>query len=213
MSKRQIPIMVNCSFEEALNRAARRRAKSFKSQIYPILLKFGLLDDEHVRKYLNCDTMEVIYKDALSENRQSVMVLEQMAVVESVKPEKEREDVWGFLRDDKSEVKSPKEDGFIFRIIPESDYTYNRLILKGISIKNLEFIIDEKIYTDIATINPTDEQKECFEMISDICDTFNKWNSKRKKHFENFFTTKNGVYVPNINTILNTQWLRPKDKS
>ena len=213
MSKRQIPIMVNCSFEEALNRAARGRAKSFKSQIYPILLKFGLLDDEHVRKYLNCDTMETIYNDALLENKQSVIALEQKAFVEEIKPEKEREDVWRFLRDDKSEAKSPNEDGFIFRIIPGSDYTYNGLVLKGISIKNLEFIIDEKIYTDIATINPTDEQKECFEMISDICDTFNKWNSKRKKYFENFFTMKNGVYVPNINTILNTQWLRPKGKS
>jgi hypothetical protein len=213
MSKRQFPVMVNYPFEEALNRVARGRAKSFKSEVYPILFKFGLLNDEHVQKYLNCDTMEDIYKDALQENAQSVYALEQKFLVENLKNEKEREDVWGFLRDAKSEVKSPKENGFIFRRIPGSDYTYKDYVLKGISIKNLEFIIDEKAYTDIATVNPTDGQRECYEMMSEIFDTFNKWNAKRKKNFESFIAKENGLYVPNVRTILGLQWLRKKEKS
>ena len=213
MSKRQFPVMVNYPFEEDLNRVARWRAKSFKSEVYPILFKFGLLNDEHVQKYLRCDTMESIYTDALQENAQSVYALEQKFLVENLKGEKEREDVWGFLRDAKSEVKSPKENGFIFRRIPGSDYTYKDYVLKGISIKNLEFIIDEKVYTDIATINPTDGQRECFEMMSEIFDTFNKWNAKRKKRFESFIAIENGLYVPNIHTILGLQWLRKKEKS
>ena len=213
MSKRQFPVMVNYSFESFLNRSAAGRAKSFKSVIYPILLQFGLLDDEHVQKYLKCDTMEAIYNDALLENKQSVIALEQKAFVEEVKPEKEREDVWRFLRDDKSEAKSPNENGFIFRRIPGSDTTYNDCVLKGITVKNLEFLIDEKVYTEISTINPTDEQRECYDMMAEIFDTFNKWNASRKKNFECFIAKKNGVYVPNINTILNMQWLRPKEKS
>lgn len=213
MSKRQFPVMVNFPFEEALNRAARGRAKSFKSEVYPLLFKFGLLNDEHVQKYLNCDTMEDIYKDALQENAQSVYALEQKFLIENTKNEKEREDVWGFLRDAKSEVKSPKENGFIFRRIPGSDFVYKDYVLKGISIKNLEFIIDEKVYTDIATCNPTDGQRECFEMMSEIFDTFNKWNAKRKKNFESFIAKENGLYIPNINTILGLQWLRKKEKS
>jgi hypothetical protein len=213
MSKRQFPAMVNISFEDTLNRVARGMAKSFKSEVYPILFNFGLLNDEHVQKYLNCDTMEDIFKDALQENAQSIYVLEQKFFVENLKDEKEREDVWGFLRDAKSEVKSPKENGFIFRRIPLSDYAYKNCVLKGISIKNLEFIIDEKVYTDIATVNPTDEQRECFEMMSEIFDTFNKWNAKRKKNFESFIARENGLYVPNIHTILNLQWLRKKEKS
>ena len=99
MSKRQFPIMVNSSFESCLNRAARGRAKSFQSEVYPALLRFGLLDDEHVQKYLSCDTMQSIFEDALLENKQSVMALEQKAFVEKQKPEKEQEDVWGFMRD------------------------------------------------------------------------------------------------------------------
>ena len=213
MSKRQFPIMVNYSFESWLNRAAAVRAKSFKTEVYPILLKFGLLDDEHVQKYLNCDTMEAIYKDALLENKQSVIALEQKAFVEEVKPEKEREDVWRFLRDDKSEAKSPNENGFIFRRIPGSESTYNKFVLMGITVKNLEFLIDEKVYTEISTISPTDEQRECYDMMAEIFDTFNKWNAKRKKNFECFIAKENGVYVPNIRTILNIESLRKKEKS
>lgn len=213
MSKRQFPVMVNVAFENWLNRAAAGRAKSFQSEVYPILFKFGLLDDEHVQKYLKCDTMEDIYKDALQENAQSVYALEQKFLVENLKDEKEREDVWRFLRDDKSEVKNPKENGFIFRRIPGSDDTHNNLVLMGITVKNLEFLIDEKVYTEISTINPTDGQRECFEMMSEIFDTFNKWNAKRKKNFESFIARENGVYVPNIHTILGLQWLRKKEKS
>ena len=178
-----------------------------------VLLEFVLLDDEHVQKYLSCKTMEEIYNDALLENRRSVLVLEQKAVVEEMKPEKERVDVWRFIRDDKSSVKSPKENGFIFARIPGSDNTYDDFVLNGISVKNLELLIDEKVYTDLSTINPSAEQQECYDMIAGMCDIFNKWNAKRQKHMELFFTNKNGLYVPNLHTILNLQWLRKKDKS
>lgn len=213
MSKRQFPVMVNVAFENWLNRAARGRAKSFQSEVYPTLFKFGLLNDEHVQKYLKCETFEDIYKDALQENAQSVYALEQKFLVENLKDEKEHEDVWGFLRDAKSEVKNPKENGFIFRRIPGSDCTHNNLVLMGITVKNLEFLIDEKVYTEISTINPTDKQRECYEMMSEIFDTFNKWNAKRKKRFECFIAIENGLYVPNIHTILGLQWLRKKEKS
>ena len=213
MSKRQFPVMVNVAFENWLNRAAVGRAKSFKSEVYPTLFKFGLLNDEHVQKYLKSETFEDIYKDALQENAQSIYALEQKFLVENLKSEKDREDVWRFLRDAKSEVKSPKENGFIFRRIPGNDTTYNDFVLKGISIKNLEFIIDEKIYNEISTVKPTDEQRECFDMISEMCDTFNKWNAKKKKNLERFFSKENGVYVPNIRVILNIETLRKKEKS
>ena len=213
MSKRQFPVMVNEAFEDWLNRAAAGRAKSFKSEVYPILFKFGLLNDEHVQKYLKCDTMEDIYMDAIQENAQSVYALEQKFLLEELKDKKEREDVWGFLRDAKSEARSPKENGFIFRRIPGSDTTYNDFVLKGISVKNLEFLIDEKVYTELSTLKPTDEQRECFDMISEMCDTFNKWNAKKKKNLERFFSKENGVYVPNIRVILNIETLRKKEKS
>ena len=53
MSKKSIPTMVNSDLEFALPRAARNKAQAFKKDVYPTLLDFGLLDDEHVQKYLN----------------------------------------------------------------------------------------------------------------------------------------------------------------
>ena len=63
MSKKNFPTMVNAELESALPRHARNKVKQYKQNIYPVLLQFGLLDDAHVQKYLNCGTMEEIYKD------------------------------------------------------------------------------------------------------------------------------------------------------
>ena len=87
--------MVNSNLEFELPRAARSKAASFKREVYPTLLNFGLLDDEHVQKYLNCVTMEEIYKDALKENRQSITLLEQKALVEASTKTRSREKMSG----------------------------------------------------------------------------------------------------------------------
>ena len=50
MSKKSFPTMVNSNLEFDLPRAARNKAASFKRDVYPTLLDFGLLDDEHIQK-------------------------------------------------------------------------------------------------------------------------------------------------------------------
>ena len=74
---------------------------------------------------------------------------------------------------------------------------------------------DSRFYGKFALIpilEPSDQQ-ECYDMMAEIFDTFNKWNAKRKKNFECFIAKENGVYVPNIRTILNIESLRKKEKS
>ena len=166
--------MVNSNLEFDLPRAARNKAASFKRDVYPTLLDFGLLDDEHVQKYLNCGTMKEIYEDALKENRRSITLLEQKALVEATKDEKQREDVWKFLRDSKSPVKSPKEDGFTFAPLPFSDYSNNGVITKALSVKDLDILVDEQFLKDLCVIKPSDEQRELWDMLEDFCEKFNK---------------------------------------
>ena len=190
MSKKSFPTMVNSNLEFELPRAARNKAASFKRDVYPTLLDFGLLDDEHVQKYLNCGTMKEIYEDALKENRRSITLLEQKALVEAAKDEKQREDVWKFLRDSKSPVKSPKEDGFIFA---------------------LDILVDEQFLKDLCVIKPSDEQKELWDMLEDFCENFNKKNFHKKYHIGNLFIGDGNGIRPNVYGVLyKYQWMHPK---
>lgn len=211
MSKSNFPTMVNADLESALPRHARSKAKQYKQNVYPILLQFGLLDDAHVQKYLNCGTMEEIYKDALTENRQSITVLEQKALVEEAKDEKQREDVWKFLRDSKSPVKSPKEDGFIFAPLPYSDYNWNGVITKALSVKDMDILVDEQFLKDLCVIKPSDEQRELWDMLEDFCEKFNKKNLHKKYCIPNLFIGDGNGIRPNIYGVLyKYQWMHPK---
>ena len=211
MSKTSFPTMVNSNLEYELPRLARVKAQQYKQTVYPILLQFGLLDDAHVQKYLNCGTMEEIYKDALKENRQSITVLEQKALVEAAKDEKQREDVWKFLRDSKSPVKSPKEDGFIFAPLPFSDYSNNGVITKALSVKDLDILVDEQFLKDLCVIKPSDEQRELWDMLEDFCEKFNKKNFHKKYNINHLFIGDGNGIRPNVYGILyKYQWMHPK---
>ena len=211
MSKKSFPTMVNSNLEFELPRAARNKAASFKRDVYPTLLDFGLLDDEHVQKYLNCGTMKEIYEDALKENRRSITLLEQKALVEAAKDEKQREDVWKFLRDSKSPVKSPKEDGFIFAPLPFSDYSNNGVITKALSVKDLDILVDEQFLKDLCVIKPSDEQRELWDMLEDFCEKFNKKNLHKKYYIPNLFIGDGNGIRPNVYGVLyKYQWMHPK---
>lgn len=211
MTKKSFPLMVNKSFEEGLNRFAEATVKLFNSEIFPLLLNFGLLDDKHIEKYLTCDTVEDIYKDALTENPNSIYAMEQQAFVEELKENpKDRVDVWSILRDPKSEVKSPKEEGFIFRSIPGSDSRNRKTILKALSVKDLKFHIDTEYLTEASIVHPTDSQIELYNMLSDFCEAFNKKDFHKKRNILGLFSSnKNGIY-PNIYSILGLSWLQKR---
>ena len=207
MAKRTFPTMVNKSLEERLYHRAEFVVKRFNLEIFPLLLKFGLLDDKHIEKYLGCDTIEEIYKDALAENPSSIYALEQQAFIEELKenPE-ERADVWGFLRGSKSEAKSPKEAGFIFKPIPGADQRNRKLVLKALSVKNLTFSIDRELLREASIIHPTDEQIELYNMLSEFCEAYNSMTSR--KPITHILSTKSdGTLYPNVHSILGATWI------
>lgn len=177
MAKKKFPVVVNKRLEDSLNHKAELTAKRFQKGIYPLLMKFGLLDDLHIEKYLACDTTEAIYNDVLAENPSYITYLEQEARIEEMKENfNERRDVWEIFRGTITEAKSPKEEGFVFKPIPGAEISRRKDILKALSVRNLQIFIDRECLQEASIVHPTEEQVELYNVLSDICETFNKNN-------------------------------------
>ena len=210
MSKKNFPVMVNEDLRNALYRHAKAKVKNFKESIYPLLFELDLFDEAHIKKYLNCDTMEAIYKDALTENPKYIFKLEQKYILEQEKKKGEREDIWKFLRDPKSPVQSPNEEGFIFAAMPLADSYYKGILSKALSVKNAEIITDTNLLDEVSIIKPTDQQRELFDMLSDFCELFNKKGFYKKYNILGLiFGDANGIH-PSIANILQKQWITEK---
>lgn len=203
MAKRTFPVVVNENLEDGLNHTAEATVKSFNTEIFPLLLKFGLLDDKHIEKYLAANTTEAIYKDALAENPSSIYALEQEALVEELKENpKERKDVWSIFRGATTEAKSPKEEGFIFKPIPGADSRNRVAILKALSVKNLQFSIDSEYLKEVSIVRPTEKQVELYNMLSDFCEAYNKKNFYKWKPINYvLYGDANGIH-PSVHNIL-----------
>lgn len=211
MAKRTFPVVVNKNLEDGLNHYAESTVKRFNTEIFPLLLKFGLLDDKHVEKYLACDTTEAIYKDALAENPSSIYALEQEALVEELKENpKERKDVWSIFRGSITEAKNPSDEGFIFKPIPGADFRNRKAILNALSVNNLKFSIDREYLKEVSIVHPTDEQKELYSMLCDFCEAYNKKNWHKWKPINCvLFGNANGIY-PSVHNILGLSYIEIK---
>ena len=212
MAKRNFPVVVNKDFENVLNRYAESTVKRFNTEIFPLLLKFGLLDDKHVEKYLACDTTEAIYKDALAENPSSIYALEQEALVEELKENpKERKDVWSMFRGTITEAKNPSDEGFIFKPIPGADLRNRKAILNALSVNNLKFSIDREYLKEVSIVHPTERQVELYNMLSDFCEAYNKKNFHKWKPINCvLFGNANGIY-PSVHNILGLSYIEIKN--
>ena len=212
MAKKKFPVMVNKTHEDGLNHTAETTVRVFQADIFPLLLKFGLLDDKHIEKYLACDTTEAIYKDALTENPSSIYALEQEEFVEELKENpKERKDVWAIFRGSKTEAKNPREEGFVFKPIPGAESRNRKAILKALSVKNLQFSIDREYLKEVSIVHPTDEQKELYSMLCDFCEAYNKKNFYKKKPINCvILTNANGIY-PSVRNILGLSFIEIKN--
>lgn len=201
--KKNFPRFVNIDLEFSLSRQAEATIKEFTKNIYPILHTFGLLDDRHITKYLACDTTEVIYKDALAENPQSVYVLQQEALIEAIKEKPEdRKDVWSILRAGSLDKETNPEDaGFVFKPIPSAGNINRVALLKAISVNNLKLSYDREYLRRVSVIQPTKEQIELYHLVCDFCADFNKMKLFKKYPINIlFWSDVNGIHA-NMHTI------------
>ena len=151
---KEFPVMVNGYLTWRLPRAAKQFVEEFTGGVYPMLHKFGILDDEHIQKYIFSLSRKDIYEDVLRDNPDVIKDMEQDALFE---PER---DVWRIFRDSSSPVKTPQEEGFIFASMPMADYSNRNFICKSLSVHNKEILIDEDFLLNGCIVKPTEKQKE-----------------------------------------------------
>lgn len=193
---KEFPVMVNDYLTWRLPRAAKQFVEEFTGGVYPMLHKFGILDDEHIQKYIYSLSRKDIYEDVLRDNPDVIKGMEQDALFE---PER---DVWRIFRDCRSPVKSPLEDGFIFASMPMHDYSNRNFICKSLSVHNKEILIDKDFLLNGCIIRPSEQQKELWALLSDFCEKFNEAGYYKKWFVNHLFNQQGGKVVPSIEIIL-----------
>ena len=193
---KEFPVMVNDYLTWRLPSAAKQFVEEFTGGVYPMLHKFGILDDEHIQKYIYSLSRKDIYDDVLRDNPDVIKGMEQDALFE---PER---DVWRIFRDCRSPVKSPLEDGFIFASMPMHDYSNRNFICKSLSVHNKEILIDKDFLLNGCIIRPSEQQKELWALLSDFCEKFNEAGYYKKWFVNHLFNQQGGKVVPSIEIIL-----------
>lgn len=193
------PVMSSDCRLDSLTRLAKLIITSYEEFIYPSLFRFGLLDDEHIEKYLSCSTMEEIYEDAMKgKERESLIYLEKQRLFSNI-------DIWESLRDPASTADSPKEEGFIFKPMPYHDNPSKTAVLKALSVKDCKIEVNNKVLAEISVIKPTAKQKELFNRLSEFLE-WAKENNLSKSILSYFYTDTKGEAQVNVRTILGVLW-------
>lgn len=199
--RREFPKLVNQLREDALNRNADLIVRDYERIVFPLLFRLGMFDDEHIRKYLACSSMEDIYRDFERENGTLLHFMEEEAKLNGT-------DIWKAIRDRRSPVDSPKEEGFIFAPLPHSDMSEKPLILKAISVQNHKFSIDRGFYQENCIIKPTEKQIELYNLLSDFCEAFQAGKYGKDLQTLLTFDYNTGKMSPSLCSILGVKYIR-----
>ena len=169
-----------------------------------MLHKFGILDDEHIQKYIFSLSRKDIYEDVLRDNPDVIKGMEQDALFE---PDR---DVWRIFRDGSSPVKTPQEEGFIFASMPMACYSNRNFICKSLSVHNKEILIDEDFLLNGCIVKPTPQQEQLWALLSDFCEKFNEAGYYKKWFVNHLFNQQGGKVVPSIEIILGRHYISRK---
>lgn len=193
---KEFPIMVNAYQAWRLPLAAKQFVGEFTGGVYPMLHKFGILDDEHILRYIYSLSRKDIYEDVLRDTPDVIRGMEQDQLFE---PER---DVWRIFRDCRSPVKTPQEEGFIFASMPLHDYTHRNFICKSLSVKDKVISVNEEFLINGCIIKPTPQQEQLWALLSDFCERFNESGFHKKWFANHLFVHSNKGIKPSIEMIL-----------
>ena len=201
--KREIPKLVNSQYEEWINKCADNLVSKYEKRVFPILFSLGLFDDEHIRKYLTCSTMEDIYLDAKRECEMVIRMMEDDASLNGT-------DVWRAFRHPTSPVETPNEESFIFEWLPSAGLSEQAkpLILASLSVKNHKISINRDLFLEASTIKPTERQTELYNFLSDFCEEWEKRGFKKRPSTFISFDYNSGKMSPSLSAILGITYLR-----
>lgn len=193
------PVMLSDRRLDSLTRLAKLIITSYEEYIYPTLFRFGLLDDEHIEKYLSSPTMEDIYKDAMKgKERENLIYLEKQRLFSNI-------DIWESLRDPASTADSPNEEGFIFKPMPYHETPSKTAVLKALSVKDCKIQVNNEALAVMSIIKPTATQREIYNHLSELLEWVKK-NNLSKSILSYFYTDTKGETQVSVSAILGVLW-------
>lgn len=197
--KYELPSLMSTTLLGDLTLAAEDFVMLFSTQVKPAIRKFGLLDVDHVKKYLGCADMRPIYEDAVAKDELRVRLLEDFEISHNT-------DFWEPFRAENCKAQTPRDEGFEFKPMPlANDPAWMReKVLRVIKVsEDCALSIDEQILPQECLIHPTDRKRQLFDLVSEFCAEFNKQKFKGRNNYRLLFTyDKDGNLAPNASGIL-----------
>lgn len=160
----EFPRIFNARLVLDLIRRCRLQIKNFNTAVVPLLIQFDVYDDEHIRKYLNADSFEDIYRDITKERGTYLRFYQATASARN-------EDFWKLFREIGCEKNTrPGDPGFKFKPMPNCFGNDRQLILSSITVADRELKFDEKRLENAAVFHPSAQQQELFDLCSEFCE-------------------------------------------
>ena len=195
--KHECPSMFSTSMFIDMHNLATTLISTFSKEVKPVLLRCGVSDDEHIRRYLSSDSMKSVYEDALTLNGDNLYLFEKMA-------ESFGQDFWEPMRDSNCTVKSPKEPGFVFKSLPlcGTPAWQKEKVLNCISLNDGKLFIDDQLLRQASIVVPTERHRELYDLVAQFCEEFNAKNYKNRSIRDLFVVGENGKIMPKAGGIL-----------
>ena len=194
MEKKELKPRLSSSLYVDMSTACSFFVREFCQHVKPLLELFGFGSDEGINQFLRCISTEDIYNAAVEKDRQRVDFLHDMYKARG-------EDLWAGFREEGCHVRSPHEDGFVFRQMPYAHALHREKWIKAVSVKNGRIQIDEKLLEQESMVYPSQRRQDCYAGAAAFCDWLKEKNFKID-HRKLFYYDKHGQLTPNDKYIL-----------
>ena len=178
---------------EELRRFAHQVANNY-SGLFPTLARFGLLNEENIRKYLAASSWEIVYSDAMKLNKNHVSFLENCAKFV------DNNDFWKPMRAKDCEVSSPSEPGFRFAYLPFGDpdgMERKKSVLPFLIVKGTQIGVNEQGLMALSMHHLTGKERELYLLVREFCNELDK-RGLAGRTASNLFLFQRGKLIPNV---------------
>lgn len=179
-----------------LQRLAVKVNNFYYATLKPALKKFGLLNEDSIRRFLCADDMGAVYNAAMQLDAERVRLLQELAQSCSI-------DFWKPFRADGCKVNSPSDEGFVFAEMPLAsclDWEREKLLC-ALEVKNGDISFSDRIIRQKSVVRIDDADQSLFDVVNQFCNKIN--NSAFKGAIsELIYKDEHGKFRVNPKTIL-----------
>ena len=164
------------------------------------------MDDDHVNKYITCESCEDIYLEIIKDpyNNSLTNYLQQTddfwmmfsGKVFYVKDDNLKEDT-----EPKLKILRPGDKDFEFKKLPCGLIENANLLVNTLTYKNGNFIIDKAKIEDLCVVHPTEKQQAAYDLCAQFCEDLQKIGCGDKQISQILKWDMSGNAKPNIDGI------------